>query len=381
MDMPLNSMISARVTALFYHDLGLSLLAVMSTGVMVAGGWWVSRFLAEGDPLPAVITPLANRSRGYRWLYGGLGFLWILDGLLQLQPAMPNSAFLEMVVAPLLNGQPPWFIRLLGAGIQGWSDAPVLANLMAVWIQVGIGLILVIGRNRPWGRWGLWATLAWGLVVWIWGEGLGGLLTGSASWLSGDPGSVFFYLVSAALLLLPERRWLSGQVARGLGWGLAGFWTLGAIVQAWPGAGYWTHLSPLFQGAAENAQPAWVSGPIYQVAQWTTLHGGLANGVVTLGMLTLGLLWFGRPFGRLTGMTTGVALFLMWWLAQDFGVLGGVGTDPQTAPVLALLIGAGCLSAQPAETPRVLGARSVSQPGLKGAGGQERHGRSQESTR
>lgn len=220
-----------------------------------------------------------------------------------------------------------------------------MANLAAVWIQGGIGLVLILGRNRRWGRLGLWATLGWGLVVWMWGEGLGGLLTGSASWIAGDPGSVLVYMVSAGLLLLPDRRWRSGQVTRALGWGLAGFWIVGAVLQSRPGSGYWRHLSPIFFQAAENAQPAWISGPIYHLALWTALHGPLANGVATVGLLAVGLAWLWRPYGRGTGILTGVILAAMWWFGQDFGVFGGVGTDPQTAPVLALLMVAGSVGA------------------------------------
>lgn len=346
MAMPVQTMVSPHVTALFYHDLWWSLIAVLSTALMVLGGVWALRRLDDAAAVSRpVLTPLAHRTRGYRWLYGGLGAVWMLDGLLQLQPAMPNSAFLEMVITPLLSGQPTWMIHMLAAGIQRWSEAPVMANLAAVWIQGGIGLVLILGRNRRWGRLGLWATLGWGLVVWMWGEGLGGLLTGSASWIAGDPGSVLVYMVSAGLLLLPDRRWRSGQVTRALGWGLAGFWIVGAVLQSRPGSGYWRHLSPIFFQAAENAQPAWISGPIYHLALWTALHGPLANGVATVGLLAVGLAWLWRPYGRGTGILTGVILAAMWWFGQDFGVFGGVGTDPQTAPVLALLMVAGSVGA------------------------------------
>jgi hypothetical protein len=40
-------------------------------------------------------------------------------------------------------------------------------------------------------------------------------------------------------------------------------------------------------------------------------------------------------------------LGVLWWLGQDFGVLGGVGTDPNTAPVFALVLGAAAWSQKP----------------------------------
>ncbi len=342
--MPLHSMISARVTGQFYHDLGLSALVVIGTLVMAVGGLWLIRFLDEGRPTPTVDTPLESRSRAYRVLYIGLGLFWILDGLLQLQPAMPNSAFLEMVIAPLLPGQPHWFIPVLGAGIQAWSNAPIFANLMAVWIQLGIGVLLLVGRNRPWGRWALWMTLLWGAVVWTWGEGWGMLLTRYVSWLVGDPGSALLYMLAAVLLLLPDRKWRSGEVSRWVGWGMAVYWVMGAVFQAWPTSIFWTQLNGIFRLAAQTPQPGWISIPLYHLAAWVAPYNSIANGVVSLSMLVLGLLWVLRPYGMFTRGATLVALFLMWWAGQDFGVLGGVGTDPQMAPVLALIVVAAFLS-------------------------------------
>ena len=341
MNMPLNSMISDHVTAQFYHDLGLSVLVVMGTLVMGAGGWWVSRLIDEKPSTPAIRTPLASHGPGYRVLYIGLGLFWILDGVLQLQPAMPNSAFLEMVIAPLLPGQPHWFIPVLGAGIQTWSNAPIVANLMAVWVQLGIGVLLLVGRNRPWGRWGLWVSLVWGAMVWTWGEGWGLVLTRYVSWLVGDPGSVLVYMLAAILLLWPDHKWQSGAVSRWIGWGMAGYWLIGALLQAWPTNIFWKQFSGIFLVAAQTPQPGWISFPIYQLAAWTASYSVIANGFVSLGMLVLGLAWFWRPYGLVTRVATFGTLLLMWWLSQDFGVLGGVGTDPQIAPILALVLVAG----------------------------------------
>lgn len=342
--MPLNSMISTHVTNQFYHDLGLSVLVVIAIVMMGAGGVWLSRILDEERPAPPTITPLARRSSAYRILYIGLGFFWILDGLLQLQPAMANSAFLEMVIAPLLPGQPTWFIHILGAGIQAWSNAPILANLLAIWIQLGIGMVLVAGRNRTWGRWGLWMTMAWGTVVWTWGEGWGLLLTRSVSWLVGSPGSALLYMLAAVLLLVPDRLWRSGEVSRWVGRGIAVYWLMGAVFQAWPTNVFWTQFEGVFRSAAETPQPHWLSFPLYEMAKWVAPYSIIANSVVSLGMLILGIAWALRPYGTVTWAATFGTLFLMWWAGQDFGILGGAGTDPQIAPVVALILLAGVQS-------------------------------------
>lgn len=366
-------MVSARVTARFYHDLGLSVLIVVGTIIMVAGALWLARLVDDGKPSAMVTTPLIDRGRGYRLLYIGLGLLWILDGLLQLQPDMPNSAFLEMVIGPLLSGQPAWFIHVLGTGIQTWSNAPIVANLMAVWIQLGIGLILLMGRNRPWGRWGLWLTLVWGSVVWTWGEGWGLIMTRYVSWLAGDPGSALIYMLAAVLLLTPNRCWRSGQASRWVSFGLAAYWLVGAIFQTLPTSIFWKQLSGIFLVAAQTAQPGWISLPIYQVARWTAFHSFVANGMTSLLMSFLGLVWIVRPYSRLTRMATLGALFLMWWLGQDFGVLGGLGTDPQIAPVVALILMAGYLNHRDvSRVPERLNTPIEADNGISWAGSQER---------
>ena len=34
---------------------------------------------------------------------------------------------------------------------------------------------------------------------------------------------------------------------------------------------------------------------------------------------------------------------MVWWAGQDFGILGGMGTDPNTVPLVALLMVVGAV--------------------------------------
>lgn len=55
-------------------------------------------------------------------------------------------------------------------------------------------------------------------------------------------------------------------------------------------------------------------------------------------MLVLGVSYlFDRVSAWVLELTV-VWLFFSWWMGQDFGVMGGVGTDPNSSPVLALLL-------------------------------------------
>lgn len=110
------------------------------------------------------------------WATRLLAGLWILDGLLQLQPAMWTRQFVHSVLRPAAAGQPEILHRLLVLGMHLWSRMPVMADLGAAVIQIVIGTVLLLLSSR-WRRWGLYLSMGWGLAVWGMGEGLGGVLT------------------------------------------------------------------------------------------------------------------------------------------------------------------------------------------------------------
>ena len=60
------------------------------------------------------------------------------------------------------------------------------------WAALGLGIAW-----RPTVRLALAASIAWSLAVWWLGEGLGGILAGTASPVNGAPGPVLFYAILA----------------------------------------------------------------------------------------------------------------------------------------------------------------------------------------
>src|SRR5438270_293096 len=102
----------------------------------------------------------------------------------------------------------------------------VLANAAIAWVQIVLGLWLLTGwLVRP----ALLATLAWSLAVWIWGEGLGLLLTGQASALTGAPGAVVWYGILGLAAYPTVAAGRAGLLSRRhLQWILAGFWAMAA---------------------------------------------------------------------------------------------------------------------------------------------------------
>lgn len=194
------------------------------------------------------------------------------------------------------------------------------------------GPLLGAGRTM-----GIYFLGYWHLVL---GRGYGRDLTGHITWLTGAPGSVVFYVVGAVLLLLPEDWWTSGRVQKRIRSGLGVFWLTVAIAQAWPAAGFWqgSKLSQIFAAAAGMPQPFYVADPIAVMETAASLNPAIWNAVFVTIMLGLGVLYLSNvPSRFVAGLTLSWLLF-SWWMGQDFGVMGGIGTDPNSSPVMALLL-------------------------------------------
>jgi hypothetical protein len=75
--------------------------------------------------------------------------------------------------------------------------------------------------------------------VWVFGESFGGIFAPGLTWLMGAPGAVFLYIVAGALLALPVRAWEGPRAGRLLLAATGTFWIGMAVLQAWPGRGFW----------------------------------------------------------------------------------------------------------------------------------------------
>src|SRR5664280_3652430 len=72
-----------------------------------------------------------SRARTYlRWAFGAM---WLVDGILQFQASMPLG-LANNVVAPMLNGTPPWLHPLMLPGITTWNDHPVALAAGVAWL-------------------------------------------------------------------------------------------------------------------------------------------------------------------------------------------------------------------------------------------------------
>ena len=305
---------------------------------------------------------LAAEPRGRQVLRIGFGVLWILDGLLQAQPAMPLG-LASNVTQPSADGSPGWVRSLVDFAARGWTYHPVNAAAAAVWIQIGIGIWLLTAARGPWSRLGGVASVGWGLVVWIFGEAFGGIFAPGLSWLFGAPGAALLYAVAGALIALPDRAWAGQRLGRAVlaatGVFLAGM----ALLQAWPGRGFWQgtvgrqpgNLASMAQGMAQTAQPGFLSSWVNGFGTFAAAHGFAVNLVVVAVLAAAGL---ALASGQRAVLRPALGLLLVlcaadWVLVQDLGVFGGLGTDPNSMIPFALVAVGGYLAVARAPSPAI----------------------------
>lgn len=289
-------------------------------------------------------TNLAPR----RVLLYGIASLWLLDGLLQLQPGMFTMDMVSTIMQPAATGEPHWLNALIQWSIHLTTPHIVLFNWFVVVVQLAIGVLLLMPRRRFVVA-GLWLSIAWGMIVWLFGEGLGQLFTGAATFLTGAPGSVLLYVAASVLLLQEERSsWWQGRRVDGATWVVALTLLLGGLLQFAPV--YWTGLglAAPFGSGAMMPQPLFIRNTLGFAATLVGNSPIVANAVIIGVTMLLGAALIFYPRSRTVFWLTIIWLAATWWFGQDLGMLfGGMATDPNTAPVLALLLWAGWRSRFP----------------------------------
>jgi cytochrome oxidase Cu insertion factor (SCO1/SenC/PrrC family) len=283
----------------------------------------------------------------------GFGLLWVLDGFLQAQPKMA-AGLPSQVIAPAATVSPLWVQHLDNWGATIWSYHPIQAAAASVWIQLGLGAWMLVSVRGPWSRLAGLAGVGWGLIVWIWGEAFGGIFAPGLTFLFGAPGSVLLYVVAGALIALPDRAWHGPRMGRLLASGIGLFFIGMAVLQAWPGRGFWQGgkngtLPGMISSMASTPQPHFLTALVNAAATFTSAHGWGVNLSAVSCLAVMGVLFLtSRPQLVRYAMWFGIVFCLVAWVfIQDLGFLGGLGTDPNTMiPMIVLLI-AGYVALQP----------------------------------
>jgi cytochrome oxidase Cu insertion factor (SCO1/SenC/PrrC family) len=391
------TIISAFHTALIHQLVLIALVvAVLSVGWNLFRSRQMRRSSAGGWAAPVAVTAQGGgagsgagggavtdvtRSEpiGRRVLRIGFGLTWILDGLLQIQSGMvlglPNT-----VLRPAAAGSPAWVRSLVGVGATIWSNHPVQAAASAVWIQLGIGILLLVAPRGWWSRFAGATSFGWAMVVWIFGEAFGSIFAPGLTWAFGAPGAALFYAAAGALIALPDDAWRRRRLGRLVCAGLGLFFAGMALLQAWPGRGSWQgrighSQGPLAAMAAQMAQtpqPHFLSGWVRSFSNFDAAHGWGVNLFLVVALSAIGIaLCTGRTRPVLFAVGGAVVLCLAdWVLVEDFGFFGGVGTDPNSmVPMLLLVVGGGVALVRAPATAAVPAAVAAPRSGAEAAVG------------
>ena len=346
------------IALLIFGVLGLAWLTVRAwlPATAQAGGQ-----VGTGGPAGQAGPPAAAAEPAWRQLLrAGFGLLWIFDGILQAQPKMAIG-LPSQVIQPIAASSPQWVQHVVNWAGTTWSYHPMQAGASAVWIQVGIGIWMLAASRGPLSRLAGLASVGWGLVVWVFGESFGGIFAPGLTWLFGAPGAVLIYVVAGALIALPERVWHSPLLGRAILAGTGLFLVGMAVLQAWPGRGFWQGLSHGRPGTlagmthdmAQTPQPGFLSAWVSAFTRFDQAHGFAVNlvAVVALALIGAAFLSGRRRLVRPALIAFVVLCLADWVLIEDFGFFGGLGTDPNSMIPFALLAASGYLALAPEAAP------------------------------
>jgi hypothetical protein len=271
-----------------------------------------------------------------------LATVWLFDGLLQMQSVFFTKAFGDQMIAPMSAGNPKVLARPIHWSGLTIGHHAVVTNALFAFLQVALGLGIAW---RPTLKPALVASMAWSLGVWWIGEGLGGVLNGTANPVNGAPGAVIIYGLLAVLLWPGDRpgttpsfvaaRAVGAPVAKGLWlvlWGSLAYFALDGANRSSTGL----HDLILGQTAGE---PGWIVWVDRHSASAVNQHGLAAMVIVAvlLALVAVGV-FLPPPAANATLVLAIVVSLWFWVVGQDFGVLFTNGaTDVNTGPVLILL--------------------------------------------
>jgi hypothetical protein len=270
-----------------------------------------------------------------------LGLLWLIDGILQFQPYMFSKSFVTGVLLPSAAGQPSFVATPVTWAAHLIEPHVAVFNAFAAGLQVLVGIGLLY---RPMVKPALAVSFVWALGIWFVGEGIGMLLTGSASPLTGAPGAALLY-VALGLLCWPRvsRAQPSGggrhtglTSDRGARIAWSALWLGCAVLWLLPANSGAGAVHDAIAGAPSGAH--WLSRLLDTAAAATTHQGTTIAIVLAVASTIIGLAvlygWHPRAFLAMQVFLLG----LYWVLGQGLGgVFTGRATDVGTAPPMILM--------------------------------------------
>ncbi len=273
-----------------------------------------------------------------------LATVWLMDAALQLQPfffTAGKSGFSGMLNG-LASGNPTWIAHTITWNASVVDHQAVFTNTLFAGIQFLIAFGIAWRRTvKP----ALVLSIAWALGVWWFGESLGGLLNGAATPFGGGPGAVLFYALLAVLLWPSEGPNTPFVAARTIGAGAAKVvwlvvWLLLGLLTVVGNGRSPQFLHDFVANLNNGGEPGWLA----KLDKWTAnvlLHNGTKVAVLfAVFCVVVAASVYLHP--KVTQVILAIALvtFAFVWVGIENvgGILAGGATDPNSGPVVMLLI-------------------------------------------
>jgi cytochrome oxidase Cu insertion factor (SCO1/SenC/PrrC family) len=270
------------------------------------------------------------------------GVIWVFDGVLQFQPGMPLGLGND-VVQPAIAGAPTWLHSLMYSSIHLWNAHPIALATGAAWIQMGIGLGLIVS-NATVGRLIAIAGAGWAALIWVVGNGAGGAFAKGSSILFGWPGASLFYLVAMLWLALSPSdfaRYYSRVTLRIV----AVILGIGVILQVLPSGDFWhggntNALTAMTRTMTATPQPHGLAWVVRHVGDLAGTLGGGFNVIVILWLAICAVgLWYASTHDvNWPTYVLIVGALVVWIVGEDISIFGGLGTDINSMIPLAVLV-------------------------------------------
>ncbi len=274
----------------------------------------------------------AKKSALWNYLRIVLGSLWLLDGILQIQPEM-SFGFAPFVLIPALKSLPGVVQPLAQPIILAWTSNQSLMDAISAVFQVFLGIGFLTMRSRKIVSAIAIFSFAWAIAIWIFGESFGSPGVGM-SILTGFPGAALLYAAASIIIAFNFTQKAEISILRYI---LASLFLVSAILQAVPANGYWNagSIASVTGPYAFIFEPRALSYILYNIAVTLSNNNVPWNLMLTISLLAIGSLFLFRP--KAASIASIFLSALIWVVGQDFGVFGGYGTDPNTGLVLVLL--------------------------------------------
>lgn len=282
-----------------------------------------------------------------------LGVLWLIDGLLQLQPQMWTMNMVNGIMKPMLQGQPGLVEPSLQFIVNQTTLHLIEVNLLICVVQILLGLGFLFLPDR-WIKELVIASFVWAFIVWYGGEGMSMLLTGQGSILSGAPGAVLLYPLLGLAVYPRERSKDTSQDARGktrdegllsrkvLRWVLAGFWVFAALLQLQP---YWWQPGQISQAISamvgQGGLNAVLVDPVLNQLSKVTANIEIPLNIALIVVflaLGIGLAVARDKQLRPFLIASIVVSVIFWYFTEAFGmILTGMATDFNSGLLLVVM--------------------------------------------